>query len=66
MWKILVIILVVVLVWGLVPAHHKFERRSCDFSFVTQTMVCEPWEVTYFWDYGWLVKAVMGNRLYEQ
>lgn len=62
MWKIFVIILILVLVWGLTPTRHKLEMQSCDFSFTAQHTVCGDWRVSYFWDYGWLIK--MGN--YEQ
>jgi len=60
MRKVITLILIAILAWGLLPTRHKLEMRGCDFSFVTQTMVCEPWEVSYFWDYGWLVKAIRG------
>ncbi len=63
MRKVITLILIAILAWGLLPARHKLGMRSCNFSYYyTSPDGCGPWRVSYFWDYGWLVKAVRGGK----
>ena len=61
MKKLIGFILVAVLIWGMLPTRHKMEMRSCDINYYyTSPDGCGPWEVSYFWDYGWIVQLIRG------